>query len=207
RPTPSDATPIPLPGSLCDHETAGFLIAIEPILARTLDCLRQGIQALVLSRGDLPFDPATVEAILLSNLPASLRWMLDRTLVLELHVASLQGMLPGDTPAARFQSFLGHLRQPQVVLALLQEYPVLARQLIIALENFVKSTLSFLGRLCADWEAIRAAFSPGHDPGVLVEVASGVGDKHRGGQSVLIAKFNSGLRVVYKPKALGVDVH
>ena len=42
---------------------------------------------------------------------------------------------------------------------------------------------------------------------MLVEVAGGVGDKHRGGQSVLIATFDSGLRVVYKPKALGVDVH
>ena len=133
--------------------------------------------------------------------------MLDRTLVLELHVARLQGLLPGDTPAERFQSFLRHLRRPQVVRALFHEYPVLARQLIIALENFVDSSLSFLGRLCADWEAIRAAFSPGTDPGVLVEVAGGVGDKHRGGQSVLIATFDSGLRVVYKPKALGVDVH
>ena len=49
--------------------------------------------------------------------------------------------------------------------------------------------------------------APVSDPGVLVEVAGGVGDKHRGGQSVLIATFGSGLRVVYKPKALGVDVH
>ena len=87
--------------------------------------------------------------------------MLDRTLVLELHVARLQGLLPGDTPAERFQSFLRHLRQPEVVRALFHEYPVLARQLIIALENFVDSSLSFLERLCADWEAIRAAFSPG----------------------------------------------
>ena len=113
------------------------------------------------ARGGLPFDPATVESILLRHLPGPLLWMLNRTLVLELHVARLQGLLPGDTPAERFQSFLRHLRRPQVVRALFHEYPVLARQLITALEHFVNASLSFLGRLCADWEAIRAAFSPG----------------------------------------------
>src|SRR4029079_14101787 len=35
----------------------------------------------------------------------------------------------------------------------------------------------------------------------------GGGDKRRGGQSVLIASFRSGLGVVYKPRALGVDAH
>src|SRR5262249_48799495 len=60
---------------------------------------------------------------------------------------------------------------------------------------------------CADWEAIRATFSPAEDPGVLVQLHAGVGDKHRGGQCVLISQFSSGLRVVHKPKALAVDVH
>ena len=204
---PPDGPAIPLPES-----PAGARDGRVPRRGRAAPgtgagrCAR-GIWALTSGRGDLPFDPATVEAILLDDLPASLRWMLDRTLVLELHVARLQGLLPGDTPAERFQGFLRHLRRPQVVRALFHEYPVLARQLITALEHFVDASLSFLGRLCADWEAIRAAFSHGTDPGVLVEVAGGVGDKHRGGQSVLIATFGSGLRVVYKPKALGVDVH
>ena len=72
RPTPPDGPAIPLPEALREHATAGFLVAIEPLLARAVDRLRQGIRALASSRGDLPFDPATVEAILLRNLPASL---------------------------------------------------------------------------------------------------------------------------------------
>src|SRR3954463_13872996 len=203
----SDGPAIPLPEGLREQATAEFLGAIEPLLARARGRLRQGIRALVPPRGGFPFDPTTVEATLLGHLPGPLLRMLNRTLVLELHVARLQNLLPGDTPEERFQAFLQHLRQPRVVLALFHEYPVLARQLIVALENFVNSSLSFLERLCADWEAIRAAFSTGGDPGVLVEVAGGVGDKHRGGQSVWIATFGSGLRVVYKPKPLGVDVH
>src|SRR5215210_7344955 len=182
-PTPTDGPAIPLPECLRDHAAAGFLLAIEPLLARACARLRTGIRTLIPTRGDLPFDPTTVESILLGHLPVPLLRMLNRTLVLELHVARLQNLLPGDTSEERFQSFLQHLRQPQVVRALVHEYPVLARQVIITLENFVKSSLSFLERLCADWEAIRAAFSPGGDPGVLVEVAGHAGDKHRGGQS------------------------
>jgi type 2 lantibiotic biosynthesis protein LanM len=35
----------------------------------------------------------------------------------------------------------------------------------------------------------------------------GAGDSHRSGRSVLIAKFSSGLQLVYKPRSLAVDVH
>src|SRR5262249_21913245 len=116
-------------------------------------------------------------------------------------------LLPGGTPVERFQSFLRRLRQPEVALALFQEYPVLARQVMIRVENWVRSGLRFLQRLCADWEAVRGTFSPAEDPGMLVQLEAGVGDKHRGGQCVLIAGFSRGLQVVYKPKALAVDVH
>jgi lantibiotic modifying enzyme len=45
------------------------------------------------------------------------------------------------------------------------------------------------------------------DLGVLVEVRGGAGDTHRGGRSVQIAIFSSGLQVVYKPRDLSVDRH
>ena len=42
---------------------------------------------------------------------------------------------------------------------------------------------------------------------MLTQVQGGAGDTHRGGRSVLIARFSSGFRVVYKPRSLAVDVH
>src|SRR3954452_18119675 len=44
-PTPSDGPAIPLPESLRDHAAAGFLLAIEPLLARACERLRTGIRA------------------------------------------------------------------------------------------------------------------------------------------------------------------
>src|SRR4051812_13121191 len=59
-PAPSDGPAIPLPEGLREQATAGFLIAIRPLLARACERLRTGIRALAPTRGGLPFDPATV---------------------------------------------------------------------------------------------------------------------------------------------------
>lgn len=204
---PVATNPLPLPEELQSDQTAGFLNLIEPLINQGRDRVHEKLQALQTMRSDLPFDPNTIEAILFANLPGQLLWMLGRTMVLELNVARLQGLLQGDTAEERFQSFVQRLSERDVTLALLHEYPVLARQLKICIDNWVNFSLEFLHYLCADWETIRTAFSPENDPGVLVQVHGGVGDQHRGGRAVLIAEFNSGFQIVYKPKSLAVDVH
>jgi type 2 lantibiotic biosynthesis protein LanM len=204
---PATSGPIPFPEVLRGQVTAGLLGAIEPLLSQGRDRVHEGVERLTRTQADTPFDPCTVEDVLCALVPGRLLHTASSTLALELNVARLQGALKGDTPEERFRSFLERVREPGVALALLREYPVLARQLAIQVDNWVVSSMDFLQRLCADWKALRAEFSPGDDPGSLVEVRGGVGDMHRGGRSVLIARFSSGLRVVYKPRPLAVDVH
>jgi len=204
---PSCSEPFPLPEALEGQEMAGFLDAIEPPLSRCRGRLHEGVRALTQGRADLPFDPRTIEGVLYANLPERLLMMLSPTMALELQVARWQGALEGGTPRERFRSFLGLTRRRAWALALLREYPVLARQVIGYLENSTDFLLEFLGNLCADWETLRARFSPGEDPGPIVRVDGGLGDVHRRGRSVLILRFRSGLQVVYKPKPLAVDVH
>jgi type 2 lantibiotic biosynthesis protein LanM len=204
---PPCSNKLSLPEALQNYKRAGFLNAIEPLLAQGRDRLHEGVQALESMHSNLPFDASTVEEVLFANLPWQLLWIMDRTMVLELNVARLQGFLHGDTPEERFDSFCERLCQREVAIALLQEYPVLARQIKICIDNWVSFSLEFLNHLCVDWEAILTTFSPEHDPGVLVQIYGSLGDKHRGGRSVLIAEFSSGFCVVYKPKPLSVDVH
>ena len=125
----------------------------------------------------------------------------------ELNVARLEGVLNGSTSEERFESFVERLRQPEVILALLEEYPVMARQLMTCIDQWVTFGLAFLEHLLSDWEAIRTTFKIETNPGVLVEVNGGAGDRHRGGRSVLLLRFSSGLRLVYKPRSLAVDAH
>jgi hypothetical protein len=127
----------PLPDEWSGRPEVGFLEMkmLRPLIRQALGQLRQGVQALGGSATDRPFDPGTVDAVLFAPLPTRLLEMMLRTLTLELHVARLQGLLDGQTPEERFESFLGRLRQPEVALALYDEYPVLARQLIVCLDH------------------------------------------------------------------------
>jgi type 2 lantibiotic biosynthesis protein LanM len=197
----------PYPDPLREKPETGFLQPIRPLLGRAVARLRTGLASLAASANDLPFDPRTVEEILWAPLPGRLLEMLLRTLTLELHVARLRGLLHGETAEERFGSFVRRLRHPEVAREFLREYPVLARQVVLCLDDWLATSLEFLRRWCADWPAIRAAFSPDEDPGPLVALRGDAGDSHRGGRSVWIARCRSGLRVVYKPKALAVDRH
>jgi hypothetical protein len=189
------------------EELLGFLDLIQPLIDQACDRLFAGVASLADHRPTLPFDPDTVIDVLLMNLPDPLLTQLGRTMVLELNVARLQGFLDGDSPEERFQSFIRRLHQPENAVAILAEYPVLARQLTICVGQWAEVCLEFLERLCSDWETIQGRFSPAHDPGVLVELVGGAGDTHRGGRSVMIARFESGFQLVYKPKSLAIDGH
>ena len=197
---------IAFPEGMGDQVPA-LLAAVEPLMAHGLDRLHKGIQQLLLARPDAPVDTQTIERILFTDLPGQLFAMLGRTLVLELNVARLEGLLRGDTPEDRFRSFSQRVRQPEIFLAMLREYPALARQLMIRLSQWVAFALEFLGHLCADWDLIRGTFSPDRDPGILVHLQTDASDRHRRGRSVLIARFSSGFGLVYKPKSMAVDGH
>lgn len=189
-------------------KSAGFLRAAAGFLEQALEKFRAGLERICAAANDLPFDPKSIQTVLFQSALARVLALLNRTLVLELNVARVQGQLAGETPEQRFESFIARLGQPEAVSALWEEYPVLARQIVVALDQWVVTSLEFLERLVADWEEIRSHFfnSGGHGPGMIVKLRS-TGDKHQGGRSVHIIEFSSGSRLVYKPRQLQLDQH
>ncbi|MBS3030687.1 MAG: type 2 lantipeptide synthetase LanM (plasmid) [Dolichospermum sp. DET50] len=190
-----------------DEKSGAFLYGIEPIISEGVERLSQGIKKIANTQSNLLFDISTIETIFLVNLPSNLLVMLTRTMVLEFNIACLQNRVSGNNTEEKFISFLESLQTRDIQLNLLQEYPVLARQLVIYIQQWVEVSLEFIQRLCADWQEICSTFSPGKEPGALVEINSNAGDSHRGGRSVIIAKFSSGLQIVYKPRSLAIDKH
>ena len=183
------------------------LNAIAPLCLRGKAHFHQEIEILKESYSSLPFDPESIEDLVFSKLPSQLLYRLSRTMVLELNVARLQGVLKGDTPEERFENFADRLHDLDVIIPILQEYPVLAREVVYCINIWAAVWLEFLTRLCCDWEGIKESFSSEIEPGVLIEVSSGAGDSHRGGRSVIISTFSSGFKLVYKPHSLSVDAH
>ncbi|AFZ34787.1 Lanthionine synthetase C family protein [Stanieria cyanosphaera PCC 7437] len=205
--TDDDLKPLPPSEQIKGKEISLFLYALEPLIDEGRKKLERVVEKISQTHDELPFEPNTVVEVLYANLPGKLLSICSRTLVLELQIAGLQKLLVGNTPEERFYSFIKQLCQPKKLLTLLEEYPILARQLVTSIEQWVRFSQEFLEHLSTDWEQIKATFSPEQEPGQLIEVRAEEGDSHREGRSVAIAKFSSGFQLVYKPRSLGIDEH
>jgi type 2 lantibiotic biosynthesis protein LanM len=187
---PPAAEPLPWPIRSPDDRTE-LLALVEPLARAGLDRVRAEV-------GDLAH-------LFLAALADRLRVLWVRVLVVELQAARMEGVLDGDTPAERYRSFVGRLRDPAVALGVLRRYPVLARDAARRVRQWETASLELVRRLAADHDVIVDRFAGGRDPGELVEVTAGLGDAHRDGRSVAILRFASGLRLVYKPRSLSID--
>lgn len=185
---------------------AGFLEAIRPLVDSSFSELEAGIRDLSARFPSAPFDPTTVGGLLAPGLPLSLVLLLNRVMVLELHLAGEEGRLRGETPEERFGSFIESLRDPEFSLELLRQYPVLARQLAETATLWVEASLEILRHLAEDADRLARELAPGCGLGRLTEVSAGQGDAHRGRRSVAFLSFDSGLGLVYKPRPMKMDV-
>ncbi|MGC4808935.1 type 2 lanthipeptide synthetase LanM family protein [Micromonospora sp. DT228] len=189
-----------------DTQKAVYLTGIAPLLAWCRDELtvrlaeqsaRQGVDE-ELSPGHPLCAPPTAQLI-----P-----MIIPVMILEVHVARLEGRLVGESSAERMASFVEQLREPATALAILAEYPVLARELVRCVRTTVRVRLEFAAQFLADLPAIRETFGGGWQGlADLADVDFGRGDTHAGGRSVAILTFTDGRKLVYKPRSLQVEIH
>ncbi|HYC91111.1 MAG TPA: type 2 lanthipeptide synthetase LanM family protein [Thermoanaerobaculia bacterium] len=181
-----------------DLERCRFMPLLEPLIHHYHARLDREAR-------ELHFPPEIARA-LTSHLPDDFAAMLNRTSLVEMHVLKLEEQLEGETPEARFQDFLGKLRDKRYALEVLERYPVLARQIVLRFEHWLDACVEFLRRLAADEETIAEQCNGGRPLGTLRDVYGGLSDFHRGGRSVFILAYDSGFQVVYKPKPLGLEV-
>ncbi|MEV6237186.1 type 2 lanthipeptide synthetase LanM family protein [Lentzea sp. NPDC051838] len=164
--------------------TAAFAHALRPLI----DAARLEVAP--------PFDAAFAE-----QLGRRLVTIAARTLVLELHNA--RGTLTGDTSTERFTSFTRTLD----LEALFARYPVLARLLAQACEQAVKTHHELSSRFTRDRADIVRTIFKGLDPGALTSIETGKGDPHQQGRTVAVLTFESGQKLIYRPRPVGLHVH
>ncbi|WP_426751188.1 type 2 lanthipeptide synthetase LanM family protein [Myxococcus sp. Y35] len=197
-----DVAPVTWPEQTDGRDRSAFLPLVEPLVACAEARLLSALQAL---RAELDLEPRLVVSSLLGHLPQVLAPVLGRAMVVELHAAQWEGHLSGDTPEARFQDFARRLRQPQLALGILERYPVMARCAVERIAQWEAAALELMRRLAEDAPRLWEHFQGGRSPGALVEARGGLSDPHRGGRGVFILRFESGLRLVYKPRSLGAE--
>lgn len=104
-----------------------------------------------------------------------------------------------------YNSFVKNLLQDGG-LAFFNRYPVLARLIATTVNFWLESTIEFIQRLQEDFSAIELTFSENASLGKVQAIETSLSNPHNGGRRVLALTFSSGIKVVYKPKDLGLDI-
>jgi type 2 lantibiotic biosynthesis protein LanM len=175
--------------------------AVRPLVAAAGERLAAEVDV-----GDAVDWPA-VHAGFRDQLGGQLCQLAARTLVLELNVARAAGRLTGETSRERFAQFVRQVGTGTGLTSLFTTYPVLARVLGTRCLQSVRAYREILTRFAADRAAIVAELLGGADPGALIAIETGSGDRHRDGRSVCVLRFATGGAVVYKPRSLALHQH
>jgi len=153
---------------------------------------------------------ASLERALLQKLS----WMSSRVLVVEFRTSLACRQLsarPYPKPAAAKGSRKEYLRFVKETyerswMPIFEEYCVLSRLMATVLTQWVDGTAEFLDRFENDLPEIRITFLAEGDEGKITDVHTGLSDSHNGGRAVMAIEFDSGAKLVYKPKDLDLEM-
>lgn len=120
-------------------------------------------------------------------------------------VLGLLGPEDGESGRAVYEAFVARLLGDGL-RGFFSAYPVLARLLATAVDLWVEATAELLQRLARDRAEIGRAFgAPARGPGRVDRLEGSLSDPHRGGRAVIALGFESGLRLIYKPKDMTAE--
>jgi type 2 lantibiotic biosynthesis protein LanM len=103
-----------------------------------------------------------------------------------------------------YQQFIEQLLSDNL-LSLFQKYSFLARLLATTTNFWLEAMSEFMHRLQTDCSEIQQTFQPEGELGQVVGINLDIADAHNRGRCVMIITFNSGLKLVYKPRTLGLE--
>jgi type 2 lantibiotic biosynthesis protein LanM len=122
------------------------------------------------------------------------------------NLLNLLGLQAEGSNKTHYTQFVNQLLQDGL-LPLFQKYPVLGRLIATAIAFWVESTHEFLQRLDQDKADIQQIFNSTVDRlGKVTKIQTSLSDFHNRGRSVLLLTFESELKLIYKPKNLGLEV-
>jgi type 2 lantibiotic biosynthesis protein LanM len=186
-------------------------IAFEELLLPFIDVAKEKVAAVTSGKYHLLADKAraSLERALLQRLSG----ISSRVLLMEFRTfLACQQMLgrrylrPAHENASR-EEYLRFVKTTyeKSWAPLFEEYCVLSRLMVTSLIQWVEAIGEFLERFEKDLPELRAIFLGEEELTRIADVQMGLSDFHNGGRTVILIEFNSGAKIVYKPKSLNVD--
>lgn len=124
-----------------------------------------------------------------------------RTIILELNIAKENEKLIGENKYERYEYFTEHYIEEHF-WDILEEYPVMLRLMVEAVNNWVTATFEFIKHFYDDIHDLKKYFFISD---IITKVDLNISDSHNNGKSVIIVHSENGKSVVYKPRTLELD--
>lgn len=188
------AQPQSLPSELQDNKYAHYLWVLSDLMPPAIHSIR-----LECEKGLGSSTPFLKQ--LLNPLLQRLIALLEPSLILELNIARLREELKGNTSEERHDEFFSRFHQPEGRRSFLLEYPVLSRQAFQLIGFWEKNTRNFLRHWGEAREKALSDFFGSQDLR-LESLEAADSDPHLGGRCLYILHFETGRRLVYKPRSL-----
>ncbi|XKK32074.1 type 2 lanthipeptide synthetase LanM family protein [Bacillus sp. AC79A.1] len=111
------------------------------------------------------------------------------------------------TSEERYQFFCNRFESdPSYVKSFFEEYPVLIRLIMTKIVNSIKFLEEFLFHFHCDKDSLEKTFNNGEKICKISHLHLSKGDAHKSGKSVSTLELNNGIKVVYKPRPLDIDI-
>jgi len=185
---------------LKEFEDRGIINIFLPLIRFNAKKLAEDIETI----GSNTQNSADCVNLFLKPFLQSFEYNIRRAVVLEINSLRVLGKLVGETESDRFLDFVKQTELQSYRLHFFGKYPVLARYAHIALQQWVRSSFEFMSFLAKDREELRLVF--GIDTAELLKSFHPSGDTHNGGRSVATLVFQSGEKLLYKPRDLEIDL-
>ncbi|MCX6125646.1 MAG: type 2 lanthipeptide synthetase LanM, partial [Proteobacteria bacterium] len=193
-------------------------LSLDPLLTLLVDITEQPIQRLIENLSDTKIadrdfparsgpkvDIIRLRSSQLRSLSQKMLGLIQRTMVLEVHIAKLRGELTVETSRKRYRQFVDSLSKEDIRRKICAEYPVLVQSCVDQADASVKFFREVMERVCWDWEEICLKFGIDRSS-TLIDLVPGSGDSHNGGKSVCVLTFSDHRQLIYKPRSLKVDL-
>jgi class II lanthipeptide synthase len=158
------------------------------------------------SRGTSPIDAAAVQAFE-SQLARELSRVTELAFFAQFQEFAANRLAEPQSDASHTDDYTRWISEvlESGFVTLFLTYPVLARQVATVIEGWTQATGELLDRLDVDRPALAATFNGGKTLGALVAVDPALSDPHNGRRRVASLEFESGVRIVYKPRDVRLE--
>jgi type 2 lantibiotic biosynthesis protein LanM len=140
----------------------------------------------------------------LGRAESRLREACTRPLVVSVNHARENGALRGETPEERYEYFVEQAKRTSFEDVSGLSFPVLQDIVRVLIRNEKEAIEELCTRLTADREAIAATFGI-ETSDTIVSCGFSEGDAHNHGRSVSVLEFESGKKLVYKPRDVSCE--